>query len=384
MAVEIVKHIEHFFVILSLCILIASIVAFASSKKKTKDEGIKIKMWEKSISEVIEAAFLGNDKEILKAHWRDMGAKLVNTDELLAYEEAIVSLKNKFEGPVVQRYIDESKEEFNYLAYTYKNSHLMDRGAFAFLMADLHPGAKDGNTELAEVLLSYLDDADSGCMENVLLALCAIGYPQAIAQAFDIVVEKNWLYSSQLISDALTWTQGNRAALATYLATKAKRWNENIQVTIIRFVTNVSGEHAADFLDWLMEPDALTETKFALIRYFGRWIYAPAKMILIRITKEDQPLGFAIASTQVLKKYPGEDTKEALISALRSSNWDVRKNAALSLIELGADMDDVVEMNKTGDAYAAQMLGYYLQEKNTGRVSKIGDDARIDMRGAKQ
>ena len=379
MGVELIEYIEHFFLLISMCIFIASSVAFVSSRKKTKDEDLKIKKWEKKITDVLSDADLNLDT--MQKHWQEMKDQLTSTDELLAYGEALVSIRNRFDGDFVQKYIDMSADVFNHLAYFYKQRGSPEKGAFSFIMANLHPGASLGNTELPEVLLTYFDDADSDCIENILLALCTIGYPQSIARAFEIVTENKWTCSTQLLSDALTWTVGNRKDLATYLALRLMRWNESIQVTIIKFVTNVSGEFADGFLEALQDSRIPTETRFALIRYFGRWIYNPAKPLLIRITKEDDPVGYAVASAQVLKKYSGEDTKEALISALRSSNWDVRRNAAMSLIELGADMKDVIEMNKNGDAYAAQMLGYYLQERNVGRVSRSGEVRRMDARG---
>ena len=75
---------------------------------------------------------------------------------------------------------------------------------------------------------------------------------------------------------------------------------------------------------------------------------------------EEQEL--AIAAASALAAYPAPATKTALLDALRSRSWHVRRNAADALRLLGVT-DDVRSVQKTGDRYAIEMLSYALSLK---------------------
>ena len=79
------------------------------------------------------------------------------------------------------------------------------------------------------------------------------------------------------------------------------------------------------------------EIRFALIRYFRKYPYREAEEFLLALLDREKAefSGLAIAAAAALSAYPGKKTKEALRRALSSRNWYVRRNAAVSLKELG-------------------------------------------------
>ena len=77
-----------------------------------------------------------------------------------------------------------------------------------------------------------------------------------------------------------------------------------------------------------------------------------------------------------LKDYKGEDVISALKSALYSSNWYVRYNAAVSLEASGFSYTELIDVMAGKDRYAREMMEYRLGEQRLMENQKVSKEGR--------
>ena len=68
-------------------------------------------------------------------------------------------------------------------------------------------------------------------------------------------------------------------------------------------------------------------------------------------------------AARALRSYPGEETKQTLIKALRSRNWYVRQNAAASLVDMDLSQKEIKALCSDEDRYAREMFIYVLESR---------------------
>ena len=250
---------------------------------------------------------------------------------------------------------------FQTLALHYAKQPAMQRAFFAYVVASFHTKIDGQKSAFAEILLGYLEDSTVFCRENVLHALYAVGHERAVEHAFEILNEHGWYHNPKLLSDGLVLFTGDRSALALRLWKHRDAWEEPLTVSVVQFAAMLNApELDRVFADALEHESLSTEVRFAVVRYFGRRRYEPVReTLLAMLEKHDgEESQLAIAASSALASYPGEDTEAALKSAIRSHNWYVRHNAALSLTRLGLTEDEKEEIRASGDRYALEMLEY--------------------------
>ncbi len=121
------------------------------------------------------------------------------------------------------------------------------------------------------------------------------------------------------------------------------------------------------------------ELRLAAVRYFGRYPWERARGVLIgfAVDKEVLRWEYAAVAAGALKDYSGEDIISALKSALSSSNWYVRYNAAVSLEAKGLSYAHLMDVMLGNDRYAREMMEYRLEERRLmeeRELQKEGND----------
>ena len=281
--------------------------------------------------------------------------RLTNIRQLMSYQDAQSALADH---PGMQSYLDSNHDVFQALAAIYRHRPAAERAFFAHLIARYHPGRGREHDQLAELLLDFLDESTVYCRQNVLLALCALGNRGAVEQALRRFQREGWYHNPRLLSDGLMTFFGNREALARRLWSQTNSREELFQVAVVQFATQLSGDFAQPFLDALQKGETPLETRFALIRYFQRHSVPEAKPVLLKLALHPDGNGPAIAACAALAKYPGKETVDVLEKALHSRSWNIRRNAAFALAELGVTMEDLPGLAQSGDKYAAEILQY--------------------------
>lgn len=349
-----VDHVIWFYMFICAALLVFNLGYIFRSKGRSRAHTNRTRWWAAQLEKEFSA--LEAADAVSKAHQELMQRKLSNMQQLLAYNEAVEPILNH---PQARKYLDGNHTVFQVLAVEYQKRPAMERAFYAHLMAKLHPAGNGQNDQLVRVLLAYLDDSTVYCRENVLNALCALGSVGGVHRALSRFQAQGWYHHPRLISDGLMNFAGDKAALAARLWSACILWDESLQVAVVQFITGCSGDFGAEILAVLRDETAQIETRFAAVRYFQRWPYAPARPVLQALA--GQKTGLAIAACSALAKYPGADTNQILLQALHSRSWYIRRNAAAALVALSVPDEEMEALRSGTDRYAREMYHYMAQ-----------------------
>ena len=352
-------NVIYFYIGICITLLIYDIFFIFHSKRRKKEYLEYSDVYYKLIKDQLD--ILERENSIKKNHKKTLEKELVNINKLTSYSLALDTLRD--EGEDIESYLTELYFVIENLGRKYKKKEVYDKAFFAFFISKNPPC--DGKTynNLMEILISYLYNSNVYCRENVLKALYALGNPRAVENAFRIINKKRLFHHDKLLSDGLISFRGDKEELAENLWHYFDAWEQNIIISIIKFVSMSSDKFKERFLIILNSKDTNVEIKIAIIRYFTRHVYKPVKPILISFLNKRDIVdeNIIIVSASALSKYPGEDTTEALIKALKDTNWNVRYNAASSLRDLGADANELEEILLGNDIYAKEMVDYTME-----------------------
>lgn len=365
---RIVNGAIYFYIFICISLLVFNLVYILSSSYLKKSQRRRAAIWRRELNSVLKNINQGYD--VQEDHKIRLKQKLRWTEELIAYNEAIQQISLRYEDSM-KFYFDNCRDVFQILAFDYKKRGAMERGFIAYLISVYYKDLFYKQDILAEILLTYLEDSTVYCRENVLQALYVMGNAAAVERAFALFSEQGWYHYPRLISDGMNLFTGNKESLIRRLWSHMEGWNEELIVALIQFASNVSGEFCEDFLLTLKDYKTPLEIRFALLRYFQRWNYEPAREFIIKSVLENGENydGLSIVASDVAAQYPGDDTKQALKKAVCSQDWYIRRNAAASLISLGISEEEIYEMRRNGDKYAAEMLNYMIESENKKVVS---------------
>lgn len=359
-----VDKIIYLYLFICVSLLIFNILYIFGTSRTKKNSKKRVARWNREFTRV------KGDMEITGAvpqyHLQLMGSRLKKIEELIAYNNALFSAESILQEEVREQYLVQCRRVFYELAKTYRKRESMERAFYAYVVSVCCRGEQSGD-RLAEILLSYLDDSTIYCREQVLHAIYALGNGSAVEQAFEYFTEKQWFHHSRLIADGLMTYTGDRELLVVQLWKHKMKWLENLVVGIVQFAGNVSDGFKDLFYQDLLNEKLPAEIRLALLRYFRRYPDKRVQEYLYRILRETngESVEYLIVAASVLDAYPCRETKEILKSALHHRNWYVRRNAALSLGNLGITRADTEEIIASGDRYAGEMLAY-ITERGCG------------------
>lgn len=339
------------------------IYIFYSDRRKRKSKR-EIRMWKKAIYRQVLA--LNDGKLINPRYKKRMVKKLVNTNRLVSYVHALDILSDQ--GIDIEIYLKDTYIVIQTLAYKYIKKDDMDRAFFAFFISKTSPPNDKEYTPLMDILISYLKDSTVYCRENVLKALYAIGNSQAIENAFRVINDKKYFHHQKLISDGLLTFTGDKEELAERLWSNIKKWEINLAISIVHFITESSDKFKERFFEMLNSHDVDMEIKLAVMRYYRRHIYEPVRPQLISYVEAENEVdeNMKIVAAAVLDRYPGRETVEALKLALNHSNWYFRYNAASSLVSLKVDITQLQDVLQGKDRFAKEILTYMIEKVKEG------------------
>ncbi len=313
--------------------------------------------WEIDINKQIN--LLKEGKPIELRHKVYLEKHLIYTNQLVAYVRALDILRKQ--GHSTESYLFANYKSILFLAGKYKNEDVYDRTFFAFFISINTPCNGNEYNSLMEILLTYLDNSNIYCRENVLKALYAIGNLQAVENAFLIMYEHNYFHHYKLLSDGLLSFTGDKEALAERMYKYIQEWDENMVIAVIKFITFTSDKFKERFFLLLKEEEDINnEVRLAIIRYFRNHKYEPAHKLILEFMRSTDITdeNIKIVSASVLGQYPGIETIKVLKEALKDPNWYVRYNSATSLINLNVGTSKLQDVLNGEDVYAKEIITY--------------------------
>ncbi|MDO4537536.1 MAG: HEAT repeat domain-containing protein [Coriobacteriales bacterium] len=353
---SVVEGVIYFYVFVCVALMIFNILYIARSSWVARRKEREMRYWREEIENGC-GSFVLSDRQL---------RKLQNVETFASFQGAVISwVLGTAESDT---FFHNNAHQLQELAVYYGRRDAMERAFMASLIASTRCADLPNAHQLAEIMLSYLEDSTVYCRENVLQALYTLGRPNAVEHALHIMNENEWYHSPKLLSDGMTMYLGDKEELALILWENRHEWAETYNVATVLFASFLeSPTISEEFEEALLYEPVTAEVRFALIRYFG---YCPSVRMHERLVRyvegNDQ---FAVVAASALSSYPGDKTKQVLMKALRSRNWHVRHNAARSLSKLGLTEEERREVVSWGDRYASEMLDYVLGPLDRGGAS---------------
>ncbi|MHC1683894.1 MAG: HEAT repeat domain-containing protein [Clostridiaceae bacterium] len=330
---------------------------FSNIRKKEYEKSAK--QWQDAIEK--QLILLSEGKLLEPKHKKDLEKKLTSTNQLIAYARALDTLRKQ--GEELKAYLIENYMIIQSLAYHYRKKEITDKAFFAFFISNNAPCHGKEYKPIMEILLSYLESSTVYCRENVLKALYAMGNSQSVENALQIINDRQWFHHQKLISDGLMTFTGDKEELAELLWSHMKKWDDNLMISVVQFITVSSDKFKERFFIELQSEDVEIEIRMAILRYYRRHVYEPVRPLLISYLNGEKAIdeNMRIVTASVIDRYPGDETVTVLKAVLHHSNWYLRYNAASSLVNLEVDINKLQDVLEGEDRYAKEILTYMMR-----------------------
>ena len=353
-----VNTLLYFYLFICFVLFLYDVIYIFKSSHEAKWHKKKVIVWHRYLFKEFQCI---KDDHIQDKTLSYIKRKLVKSRELLAYIDALELLKDQ---EAYQHYLQLSLPLYQYLVIEYKKKDNLNKTLFAHTIANYSLPLQGNKTLLTEVLLTYLDNSNLNCREKVFHALFRLGDLNAIENALSRLNDEQLFHHEKLLSDGLLCFQGNHDELIQRLWSHYERWNEQIMIAIIHYITRVSGHYQQMFLPLLKDQKTNIEIKIAILRYFRKYPCQDVLETIYEILDDSQSdVSLIIVSVFVLDQYKNLKSIRYLKKALRHQNWYVRYNAAHSLVSYQLDREAYQDVFEGQDDFARDILNYMFEKE---------------------
>lgn len=345
------------YLFVSLCAILFDLGVIVTNDAQQRGQDRRRASLRRLLEEQLTLARAGLPPDV--AGQRRLLRRLRKVDNMLAFSE----LAGEYAGREdFSLYLARSGPLFAKLCRRYGRRRKMYRASFAWALAACGqniPQARDF------LLACAVEKRSIYCRENALTALYRSGDAQGVVDAL-IRMSRNDIYHSQkLLADGFFSFRGNQAGLCALLWECFSLLAPGIRLAVVDFMRLLEADYRQALLPLLDDPSTDDELCFAILRYYGRCTWEPARerMTAFLSAPRNGLWEYAAVSASVLRSYRTEETAEALLAALSSHSWYVRYNAAESLASM--DLPEAVYLRalEGEDRYARDILGYMLDHR---------------------
>ena len=219
--------------------------------------------------------------------------------------------------------------------------------------------------EIISNFKDVLERSDVHACENVLLTVYDLGKPDLATEVLKIFDKRDQTLNPKIISDGLLDYSGDAYEFQCTLLDHLKEFSVTMQVNILNYIRFVSGEHCEFIFRLLIDEHTDDEVKYACLRYFGKYQYAPAYPVIAEYAKGgiSDKTEFCIVGVTVIRNYPCAETADILKKQVYSQNWNIRYNASESLDYLSVTYEDVFDILEGSNRYTREILQYHFDRR---------------------
>lgn len=268
------------------------------------------------------------------------------------------------EPDLSREYLRCTEEDFQYLTGIYLKKNDMEKAYFARLVQIYGFGKGKGYDGLKKSFVEMTKSSSVYCRENALKALYGMGNTEAVWRAYETMSRSGVVHYEKLLTDGLLGFAGDKKKLAGELWDHRQEFADGYVLAIMRFIRMSQDGYGEVFLGILREEGQNREMRMEAICYFRKYYYEPAYSVLLSIVRNRSQMDWEYAAMAVLSlgNYPGKHSIVVLKSALSSSNWYIRYNAADVLTgRFGLSYLDISDIYNGRDRYAREILTYMMQ-----------------------
>jgi len=317
---------------------------------------------------------LRRGKAVEDRHLVWLRRKLSRATNLIAFDKMMTQRQERDgePNPETRAYYQSIQPVILHLAVIYRGREEIQAAYFAWFLAKHKLNRHMELDAVQDILVDYMNQNSLYCRVNAFRALCALGSPRCVARAVSVLDRNRRFFHSKLVTDSLLAFTGSHRELTALLLSEFDSFSPSTRLAVLNYIRFHSGDYCPWVLALMNDPEEDKELRLSAIRYFGRYVYLPAKPALLAFAADQDPTRweYAAISASALASYDGGDVADALMGAVCSSNWYVRSNAASSLTARGLEYDDLISVVGGGDRYAREMTLYHLQLRQAGGERK--------------
>lgn len=363
---EIVNMVVYLYIFICVALLIFNIAYIVYSKQRKRQGWKRKERMKKMQLSAIDG--ITKDTKFNPKEEKYLVKKLSNIKYLIGFEEALCECEKERDEKEIVMYLNMCQNIIFQVAWNFSKKPAMERAYFGYMVSKHMGRVAENYRHLAETLLEFFKDSTIYARENLLMALYCLGAEDGIDQAYSMMKAEGYVHQHRLIADGLQTYNGDKERLARRLWDNREQYDTQVRIGLIQFMSRLPQDYSALLLPELENLSG--EESFNMIRYFGTRYHVcdQAKDKLIEILKRDDE--YSVPAANVLGYYSGEDVKEALMEALSSNLWYIRKNAANALLEYGLTREENEELLHAEDTYAREMFGYVLELRNQKIINR--------------
>ena len=198
----------------------------------------KTQKYEKELQ--IQIDYLKKYASIKKVHKKNIAKELKKVDNLIAFERACDNVF-KTEKEHLKIYIKHILHVFIDIAFYYNEKKKETEKAYlAYIIGKYFKYLEDISipTRLIEILYQFMECKSIYCKLNTIETIYVIGTPENILRAISIINKQESVYNQSLLLNGLKNVKKNRKHLAIELFNRFEEYNKNIQIFIIKFLSD--------------------------------------------------------------------------------------------------------------------------------------------------
>lgn len=353
-----------FYMFISSALLLFNIWYIARHRGDDQRHWNKARKWLREIKRQIRAMEDVPDAFADKAHLEKLAEELQNVMELTAYDDGLERAARFFPDRKIRAYLLACMPSFHILTAAYSRHSDMEKAYYVQGMTRYLTGLGVALIHEKE-LYPFLVNKNIYCRENTLRLLSAMGDAEVVRRALDILAEKGIFHHETLLTGGLITFAGDKGVLAGKLWERVIAWPTHMGVAVVRFIELCGDDYRQTFFDALGTKGMSHALHMAILRYFGKYPFEPMLPVLTGYLCFPHKGGdsLMVIAAEALSAYPGKESIGALKVALSSRIWEVRNNAAMSLMALGANEADLKDVISGQDVFAREMLYYHVYEQ---------------------
>lgn len=317
--------------------------------------------------------WLRQGEEVEQKHLTYLRRKLSRVNHLIAFDKMMTERREIDEdgepNAELGEYYRSIQPVILHLAVVYRNRESVQAAYFAWFLAKHKMNQRMELDAVQDILVDYMNQDSLYCRVNAFHALCELGNSRYVTKALSVLDRNQKFFHDKLLTDSLLAFTGSRRELAQALLEQFDSFSAQTRLAVLNYVRFSSGDYCEWVLGILNDPAEDKELRLSAIRYFGRYVYPPAKPVLLELASDNDPLHweYVAVSATALAAYEGEDVVDTLIGTIYSSNWYVRNNAADSLAARGLEYDDLAEVVGGGDRFVREIMLYHLRSRGESK-----------------
>ena len=343
-----------------LSMLVFNIVYNISQKRKDQRLERKSRRLETRVDRQI--ARLREGEPLERGHTAYLCRKLSHVGSLIVFDRMMAERLEEEEDWGVGEYRRQIQPVILHLAVVYRDRDDMQAAYFAYFLSRHKLKRHMAMDSIQYILVEYMDKESLYCRVNALQALYEFGSPEHVADAITALDQSGRFFHDKILTDGLLSFTGSHDQLIHLLLDRFSSFTTQTKLAVLNYIRFRSGDYCEWILAIMTGPGEDKELRLSAIRYAGKYIYPPAKPVLLAFASDKNPLNweYATISASALANYEGKDVLDALMVAIYSSNWYVRGSAAASLEAHGLDYSDLMAVVGGGDRYVREMMLYQL------------------------